>query len=98
RSFGTIFGPEEMFYGAHFFPTVSQDPYLWSYVDGYANWWGIAGQKFTSFAFASNATKTVFLSLFGSYLTDFNYGNSPMKAALGATPYTLAVTWPIECQ
>jgi len=94
RAFAPMFGASNnvQIPGGAFFPTLSNEGYLFTYGTGGGGYYtcnGVGGSD----DFALNDIKTVFTSFFGSYFGDFDNESNFLRAALGSSSYTLTTSW-----
>jgi hypothetical protein len=93
RNFGAFFGAENVTsvgYG-QYFPTLSQQDYLWSYGTGGGSFYtcnGIGGSD----DFATTDIRTVFTMFLGSYFGDWDNESNFLRAPLGSG-YCLTTSW-----
>lgn len=99
--FASLVGPENI-EDADYFPTIQDsatEGYLWAHADGPGLWYGDGpNQGLAAIGTTSNfvfgpPTKAVFHSLFGSYVGNWDIGNSFLRAPLAAEGYGLAAMW-----
>jgi hypothetical protein len=91
RNFAPFFGASEV-QALDWFSTLPTQGYLWAYGCGGGWYQGASGVGNTS-NFASNDTQAVFTMLFGSYLGDWDVGDSFLRAPLATTTYGLTCAW-----
>ncbi len=93
RNFGAMFGAENVTsvgYG-QYFPTLSQQDYLWSYGTGGGSFYtcnGVGGSD----DFATTDIRTVFTMFLGSYFGDWDNESNFLRAPLGSG-YCLTTSW-----
>jgi hypothetical protein len=93
RNFGSFFGADNVTsvgYG-QYFPTLSQQDYLWSYGTGGGSFYtcnGIGGSD----DFATTDIRSVFTMFLGSYFGDWDNESNFLRASLGSG-YCLTTSW-----
>ncbi len=92
KSFAAIVGFDNVFSGQYETGLLSPGGYLWSYGNGAGVYTGASGIGSTT-DFVTNAYKTVFTQLFGSYFGDWDSQDNFMRASLASGGNTLACTW-----
>ncbi len=91
RNFTAIFPPQTISAG-DYFTDMSADSYLWSYGCGAGSYTNCSGVGNTT-AFASNAPRSVFTMLFGSYFGDWDSQNNLLRAPLASAGWGLTSSW-----
>ncbi|MEO6035242.1 MAG: fibronectin type III domain-containing protein [Verrucomicrobiota bacterium] len=94
RNLSGFFGASNVTEGAYgtFFPTLSQQSYLWSYGCGGGQYSYCNGVG-TSDDFAKNDAKVVFTMLMGSKFGDWDTESNILRAPLGSKTYTLTCSY-----
>lgn len=94
RGFAPMFGPANLSTApaGAFFSTLSAESHLWAYGAGGGGYSSISGVGITA-DLAQNDPAAVFISVFGSYLGDWDSSNNIMRAFLATPTYTLASAW-----
>lgn len=92
KSFGALTGFDNVVPGQYETDLLSADGYLWSYGAGGGNYTGASGIGNSSY-FATNAYKTIFTQLFGSYFGDWDTQDNYMRSALASPGNTLTCVW-----
>lgn len=90
RSFYTMFSPENV-QEKDYFSTMTVESYLWSHGNG-PGFYNSVRDVGESRDFANSEVKSVFTTLFGSYLGDWDVKNNIMRAAL-ASGNILTCAW-----
>lgn len=103
RNFAPFFGPQnitDLPNEGTWMPTLSSQPYLWSYGCGAGSYDSIAGlgndnQYYTAITpdFYNDDIQTVFTMLFGSWFGDWDQQDDLMRGAIATPTYTLACMW-----
>jgi len=103
RNFAPFFGPQnitDLPNEGTWMPTLSSQPYLWSYGCGAGSYNSISGlgnddpyHNAITPDFYNADIKTVFTMLFGSWFGDWDQQDDLMRGAIATPSYTLACMW-----